>query len=140
MRPEDCTEASARAAAERLVDDEVLRRSAQEQRAVIESMPTAKQVASMLTDRYVLRFRRTVPEERPDMPFFIDWQGANEEMDPQYAVGPVAGIAWIEYGGDATQLQDWVGDADVPIRAASGRPGPRRFALMRTTGSEIVVE
>lgn len=88
----------------------------------------------------VLRFRRTVPEERPDMPFFIDWQGSNEEMDEQYDVGPVAGIAWIEYGGEATQLQDWVGDADVPIRAASGRPGPRRFALTRTTGSEIVIE
>lgn len=88
----------------------------------------------------VLRFRRTVPEERPDMPFFIDWQGPNEEMDQHYAGGPVSCVAWIEYGGDAAQLRDWVGDADLRIRAASGRPGPRRFALARTDGSEIVIE
>jgi hypothetical protein len=81
-----------------------------------------------------------VPEERPDMPFFIDWQASNEEMDQLYAGGPVFCIAWIEYGGDAAQLEEWVGDADLPIRAASGRPGPRRFALARTAGSEIIIE
>jgi len=87
----------------------------------------------------VVRFRRTTPEERPDMPFFIDWLGSNAEMDPKYADGPVAGIAWIEYGGDETVLQDWVGDAKVPIRAVPGRPGPRRFALERRSGPPIVI-
>jgi len=52
MRPDDCTEASVREAAERLVADEGLHRAAHEQRAVIESMPTADDVAAVLTDRF----------------------------------------------------------------------------------------
>lgn len=88
----------------------------------------------------VLRFRRTVPEERPEMPFFIDWHGADAEMDPQYAHGPITGIAWAEYGGDAAELLDWVGDPKTPISTVTGQAGPRRFALRRTGGSEIVIE
>lgn len=52
LRPEDCTEASARLAAERLVDDASLRQAALEQRSAIETMPTADEVARRLTDRF----------------------------------------------------------------------------------------
>lgn len=52
MRPEECTEASVREAAERLLADEGLHRAAREQRAVIESMPTADAVASILARRF----------------------------------------------------------------------------------------
>lgn len=52
IRPEDCTEEIARTAAERLVDDECLRQAALEQRAAIESMPTADEVAKTLTERF----------------------------------------------------------------------------------------
>ncbi len=34
----------------------------------------------------VLRFRRTVAEADPALPFFIGWQGAEREMDERYVV------------------------------------------------------
>ena len=52
LRPEDCSETSARSAAERLLADDGLHRAAQEQRAVIVAMPTAEEVARLLTDRF----------------------------------------------------------------------------------------
>lgn len=52
LRPEDCSETSVRSAAERLLTDDGLHRAAQEQRAVIGAMPTADEVAHVITDRF----------------------------------------------------------------------------------------
>jgi UDP:flavonoid glycosyltransferase YjiC (YdhE family) len=52
VRPDDCTPEFARELAERLITDEELRDAAQQQRAAIESMPTAVAVAVSLTDQF----------------------------------------------------------------------------------------
>jgi hypothetical protein len=52
LRPEDCSEASVRSAAERLLTDDGLRQAAQEQRAVIGAMPSADEVARTLAERF----------------------------------------------------------------------------------------
>jgi hypothetical protein len=87
----------------------------------------------------VLRFRRTVPEDRPDMPFFIEWAGDQAALDARYA-GAGGEILWAEFGGDSSELRDWLGDGRVPVRAVGGRRGPQRFAIRTADGSEIVIE
>jgi hypothetical protein len=88
----------------------------------------------------VLRFRRTIVERDPGFPFFIDWQGAEREMDDRYGdAAATDGIAWIELGGDEGAIRHWVADDTVPIHVVPGRRGPRRFALRTTTGAEITI-
>ncbi len=48
----------------------------------------------------------------PYLPFFIERHG-----DPG-----VSGITWLEVGGDAERLREWLGGADLPIRVADGPP------------------
>ena len=72
------------------------------------------------------------------LPFFIDWQGAEEELDRRHAeAASTAGIAWVEHGGDRERVAAWVGDGHVPLRFVDGEPGPRAIGLER--GSETVV-
>jgi hypothetical protein len=72
------------------------------------------------------------------LPFFIDWEGAERQLDPQHAsAASTDGIAWVEYGGDAVRLRQWTGAADLPLRNVAGDPGPRAVGLRR--GSETVV-
>jgi UDP:flavonoid glycosyltransferase YjiC (YdhE family) len=52
VRPEDCTPATARELAERLLGDDALHHAAQQQRATISSMPTPDDVAAALTNRF----------------------------------------------------------------------------------------
>jgi hypothetical protein len=88
----------------------------------------------------VLRFRRTVVETDPAFPFFIDWQGAEQEMDERYGdAASTDGIVWVEVGGDRDAVRQWVGDDTVPIRVVPGRRGPRRFALRAKSGDEIAI-
>ena len=88
----------------------------------------------------LLRFRRTVVERDPAFPFFIDWQGAEREMDERYGEAALTdGIAWVEVGGDRQAMRDWVGDDTVPIRVLPGVRGPRRFALRTKAGDEIAI-
>jgi hypothetical protein len=42
-------------------------------------------------------------------------------MPVQHAVS-VAGIAWVEYGGDAERLGQWLGDHDLPIHHVDEHP------------------
>ena len=86
----------------------------------------------------VLSFRRTVPEDRPDMPFFIEWEGDQAELDARYGDGG-AEIVWAEFGGPAAALAEWVGDPRLPVRAVEGS-GPRRFAVRTSNGTEVVIE
>jgi catechol 2,3-dioxygenase-like lactoylglutathione lyase family enzyme len=86
----------------------------------------------------ILTFRRTVPEDRPDMPFFIQWNGDQAALDARYADGG-AEIVWAEYGGNADDLAAWIGEDGLPVRAVQGR-GPCRFAVRTSNGTEVVVD
>jgi hypothetical protein len=75
------------------------------------------------------------------LPFFIEWHVPAEDHPGRAAVShrrPAVGIAWVEVGGDADRLADWVGHTDVPLRPVDGPPGPRRFAV-EVAGDERIV-
>jgi Glyoxalase-like domain len=73
-------------------------------------------------------------------PFFIEWDGpaegrpgaakAEHEAEPR-------GIAWVEVTGEAEDLREWLGDADLPVRITEGEPAMVRAAI-ETAGGEIV--
>lgn len=72
------------------------------------------------------------------LPFFIDWQGAEADIDQQHDAAATAdGIAWVQYVADAERLQTWTGSHDLPFRLVDGERGPRAFALRR--GSDTLV-
>ena len=52
------------------------------------------------------------------LPFFIQWDGPAELHPGGDSSGP-AGISWIEIAGDETELREWLGGADLPVRFAS---------------------
>jgi len=89
----------------------------------------------------VLRWRLAGVEAalgRERLPFFIDWQGAERQLDPQHAqTASTEGIAWVEYGGDPGRLAQWIGEHEPPLRIVEGEPGPHTVGLRR--GPEIVV-
>lgn len=93
------------------------------------------------TDGEVLHWRLAGVEAAlgPErLPFFIDWQGAERQRDPEHAqAARTDGIAWVEHGGDAERIAQWVGDRELPLRVVPGQPGPRAIALRR--GSEQIV-
>lgn len=49
------------------------------------------------------------------LPFFIQWDGA-EELHPGGDPGAPAGISWVEVAGDADALREWLGAAELPVR------------------------
>jgi hypothetical protein len=72
------------------------------------------------------------------LPFFIDWQGAEQQLDSQHAeAARTDGIAWVEYGGESRRLSQWIGEHELPLRLVEGEPGPHVLALRR--GPETVV-
>jgi hypothetical protein len=72
------------------------------------------------------------------LPFFIDWDGAEQQLDSRHAqAASTDGIAWVEYGGDAGRLSRWIGEHDLPLRIVEGPPGPHAIGLRR--GPETVV-
>ena len=79
-------------------------------------------------------------ESDPQFPFFIEWDGAVDELDGRYGAAATAGVAWVDVGGDEDAVRDWVGDETVPIRVTAGRRGPQRFALRTRQGTEIIIE
>jgi hypothetical protein len=80
-----------------------------------------------------------ISEER--LPFFIQWDVADEahpgRMPVQHAVS-VAGIAWVEYGGEAGRMDRWLGDHDLPIRCVAEPSGPRRLAIVTGNGPVVI--
>jgi hypothetical protein len=72
------------------------------------------------------------------LPFFIDWQGAEESLDRRHGeAASTDGIAWVEYGGDPPRIAEWVGGDELPLRLGVGAPGPRAIGVRR--GSESLV-
>lgn len=60
----------------------------------------------------------------PYLPFFIERKGDR---------GP-SRIDWLEVGGDADRLQEWLGGADLPVRAVDGPP---RVVAVGIDGREL---
>lgn len=80
-------------------------------------------------DGTVLRWRSAGAERaftEPSLPFFIAW-GVPAEQHPGRAVADhVArprGIEWLEIGGDALRLNEWLQGSALPVRVVGGPPG-----------------
>jgi hypothetical protein len=89
-----------------------------------------------------LRWRSAGVEQAmaaPAMPFFIEWgpgmrlPGAAQADHP---AGPVR-ISRLDLEGDPRRIDDWLGDADLPIVVREGLP--RLAAVRLTTASGEVV-
>jgi Glyoxalase-like domain len=73
------------------------------------------------------------------LPFFIDWRGAEDDLDRRHAEASVTdGIAWVEYGADAARLREWLGGEEGALRLVGEEPGPHAIALKRG-GDTIVI-
>jgi len=109
--------------------------------SVVERLGLEVMIGERDEGEQVLRFRRTVVETNPQMPFFIDWQGHERATDERYgSAAPTRGVSWVEVGCDAATLRRWIGADDVPLRSVAESRGPRRFALRKADGTEMVVE
>ena len=96
-------------------------------------------------DGEILRWRSAGlddPRREPWMPFFLAWN-VPDGLHPGRARAGHAiraeGIAWVEAGGDAERLREWLGGEELPIRVVEGEPGLRRVGVA-TTDREIVIE
>ena len=96
-------------------------------------------------DGEVLRWRSAGlddPRREPWMPFFLAWD-VPDEMHPGRARAGhgvrAHGIAWVEAGGDAERLREWLGGEELPIRVIEGEPGLLRVGVA-TPDREIVIE
>ncbi|HYT77984.1 MAG TPA: VOC family protein [Actinomycetota bacterium] len=80
-------------------------------------------------DGTVLRWRsagldRALAE--PSLPFFITWD-VPQDLHPGRAeadhVSSPHGITWLEIGGDALRLNEWLAGSELPVRVVGGPPG-----------------
>jgi len=80
-------------------------------------------------DGTVLRWRsagldRALAE--PSLPFFITWD-VPQDLHPGRAeadhVSSPHGITWLEIGGDALRLNEWLEGSELPVRVVGGPPG-----------------
>lgn len=89
----------------------------------------------------VLRWRLAGLDEAlgPErLPFFIDWQGLEERLDAQHAKAATTdGIEWVEHGGDAARLAEWIG-GDEAVKTVGGDPGPQAIALRRAVETLVI--
>jgi len=96
-------------------------------------------------DGEVIRWRTAGledPRRDPWMPFFLTWD-IPVELHPgrsraRHGVR-TEGIAWVEVGGHAERLREWLGGEELPIRVIEGEPGLRRVGVA-TSDREIVIE
>lgn len=95
-------------------------------------------------DGTVLRWRSAGLERalaEPSLPFFIAWD-IPEDLHPGRAdadhVGAPQGIAWLEIGGDAIRLNEWLEGSELPVRVVGGPPGVLAVAVAAASG-EIVI-
>ena len=82
------------------------------------------------------------PRREPWMPFFLAWEVPDELHPGRARAGHgvrAQGIAWVEVGGDAERLREWLGGEVLPIRVFEGEPGIRRIGL-GASNCETVIE
>lgn len=74
------------------------------------------------------------------LPFFIAWEPG--PGNPHAAAAPHAvtpdGFAWVEVGGDAEALREWLGPDALPVRPVRGASGPVRVAIATDAGEVVV--
>jgi hypothetical protein len=85
---------------------------------------TAERLATAITTirREGLSARLTGLAEamrEPNLPFFV--QRDPGVPDPGTR-GDAGGITWIEVGGKAARLKQWLGDGELPVRTVGGQP------------------
>ena len=95
-------------------------------------------------DGETVRWRMTGlddPRREPWMPFFLAWD-IREELHPGRARAGhgvrAEGLAWVEVGGDAERLRDWLGGEDLPIRVTNRPPGVHRVAIVTADGESVI--
>ena len=96
-------------------------------------------------DGTVLRWRGAGlddPRREPSMPFFLAWDVPAELHPGRARAGHgvrAQAIAWVEVGGDAARLREWLGGDELPIRVIDDESGIRRVAIA-TSDAEVVIE
>jgi glyoxalase-like protein len=77
----------------------------------------------------------------PSLPFFITWDVPPElhpgRAEADHAVRP-QGIEWLEIGGDALRLNQWLDGPKLPVRVVGGPPGVLAVGIAAESG-EIVL-
>jgi glyoxalase-like protein len=95
-------------------------------------------------DGTVLRWRTAGLDgaiAEPSLPFFITWDVPQELHPGRTAVNHVVrpeGIAWLEVGGDAVRLNEWLEGSRLPVRVVGGPPGVLAAGIATQSG-EIVL-
>jgi len=82
------------------------------------------------------------PRREPWMPFFLTWDIPAELHPGRARAGHgvrAEGIGWVEVGGDAERLRDWLGGEELPIRVTDDEPGIHRVAISTPDG-ELAIE
>jgi len=71
---------------------------------------------------------------------FSDMANHPGDVEVSHRVQP-QGIAWLEIGGTAERLKDWLGPEmdQLPLRFVGGEPGIRALAVAVEGGAEIVI-
>ena len=96
-------------------------------------------------DGTILRWRGAGledPRREPWMPFFLAWDVPDELRPGRARAGHgvrARGIAWVEVGGDAERLGEWLGSEELSIRVIEGGPRILRVAIV-TSQAELVIE
>jgi hypothetical protein len=76
------------------------------------------------------------------VPFFIQWHVPDRDHPGHDRITHrrrPTGIDWVELGGDASRLREWLGDDDLPLRIVDGPPGPHRLAIAMADGDAVVL-
>jgi len=76
------------------------------------------------------------PRREPWMPFFLTWDIPPELHPGRARAGHgvrAGGIAWVEVGGDAERLREWLGGEELPIRVIDNVPGLHGVAVSTRT-------
>lgn len=100
--------------------------------------------ARLLPGGDTLRWSMVGREEamaEPFLPFFIRWEVPEDRHPGRVPVPHRAeptGIAWVEVSGERRRLAEWLGGADVPVRAVEG-PAAVRAAGIATSRGELVL-
>ena len=81
------------------------------------------------------------PRREPWMPFFLAWDVPADLHPGRAGAGHgvrAEAIAWVEAGGDAEQLRDWLGGEELPIRVTDSPPGIHRVAISTAGGERVI--